>query len=113
MAYYFMVKIYSWFLFFNKDNPRITYQKLVKLYQWSKVLYAPLSHTTISSICEIFYNRSELFIHAVCGFVLVCQKRVLMLAKDTPKQKPLGNQTFICWSLSNTLSTSCQKVYTP
>ena len=30
----------------------MTYQEIVKIYQWSKVLHAPLSHITISSVCE-------------------------------------------------------------
>ena len=40
MADRFLVKVYLWVLFFfNKyDNPQIAYQKLVKIYQWSKVL---------------------------------------------------------------------------
>jgi len=59
MADYFMVKTYLWVLVFNyNDNPQITYQKLVKIYQWGKVLHAPHSHVTVSSICEKFSNHS-------------------------------------------------------
>jgi hypothetical protein len=54
MADIFLGKKYiHGFGFFNKyDNPRITYQEIVKIYQWSKVLHAPHSHITISSIYE-------------------------------------------------------------
>jgi len=39
----------------------MTYQEIVKIYHWGKVLYAPHSHTTISSIYEqiSFSNLTE------------------------------------------------------
>ena len=54
MANHFMVKnIFMGLCFFNKyDNPQITYQKLVKLYLWEKLLSAPRSQIVVSSICD-------------------------------------------------------------
>jgi hypothetical protein len=57
MADYFMVKnIFMGLVFNNNDNPQMTYQKLVKIYQWGKVLHAPHSHITVSSVCEQISN---------------------------------------------------------
>jgi hypothetical protein len=68
MADNFMVKIYLWVygFFNNNDNPKMTYQKLFKLYQWGKVLHAPLTHVTVSSICKKISTHSTMNPFVVC-----------------------------------------------
>ena len=62
----------------------MTYQEIVKIYQWSKVLHAPLSHITISSICEqlsfqtCLKRKTTLVYHAV----FVCPKKNPYLYTD-------------------------------
>jgi hypothetical protein len=62
----------------------MTYQEIVKIYHWGKVLYAPLSHITISSVCEQLSIQTCLKRETTLVYdaVFVCPKRNPYLYTD-------------------------------
>ena len=72
----------------------MTHQEIVKIYQWGKVLHAPHSHTTISSICEQISFLTCLKHEYICEWLCFRVSRRVQSTKPITHLTKIHDNTF-------------------